>query len=173
MPGSNPETKPWIVNKVISNNLLESSILDVGPGFGTYADVLHQNGFVGKIDAVEVWNPYIQKYSLNTKYKNVFNDDIRNWNDFNYDLIIYGDVLEHVSKDDAIEIWNKTSKYAKYAVIAIPIIHYPQGEYDGNPYEAHIKDDWSHEEMISTFNFINDYFIGTETGAYWAEFENK
>ena len=170
MPGSNPETKPWVISKFFEYDLLSSTVLDVGPGFGTYSDLLKSNGLNIIIDAVEIWQPYIEKYSLSTKYREVFNKDIRNHDNFNYDVVIYGDILEHMSKDDAITVWENTSKSANNAVITIPIIHYPQGESEGNPYEAHIKDDWTHEEVLDTFSSIKEFWVGGETAAYWARF---
>lgn len=170
MPGSHPETKPWVVNKFIEFNLLSSNVLDVGPGFGTFSDVLKSNGYAGSIDAVEIWQPYIDKYSLNSKYNKIYNEDIRNWKNFNYDVVLYGDILEHMSKEDAILVWENTKKYAKNAVITIPIIHYPQGASEGNPYEEHVKDDWTHEEVIETFDSIIDSWVGVQTAAYWGRF---
>jgi hypothetical protein len=36
-------------------------------------------------------------------------------------------------------------------IVSIPIGHYPQGEYEGNPHEAHITDNWTPEALIETF----------------------
>jgi hypothetical protein len=168
MGTSHPESRPWAVKKILSVN--PSFILDVGAGSGTYADALHASGYSNTIDAVEVWGNSIQKYHLKKKYRHVFNDDIRNFKNFDYDVVIFGDILEHMSKEDAIEVWEKTAAQADYALIAIPIIHYHQGEIDGNPYEQHVKDDWSHEEVLETFPGIISSWTGDVVGAYWAKF---
>lgn len=169
MPGSSKEGKLEIANWVKDKNI--KTVLDIGAGKGTYANLFIENNIkLNKIDAIEIWSPYIKKYRLNKRYNNVFLDDARNWNDFNYDLIILGDVLEHMTKEQAISLWNKC-KSAKYAIISIPIIHYPQGHYDGNPYEEHIKDDWSIEEVLSSFSNII-YYKGYETiGVFYAQFK--
>jgi hypothetical protein len=47
-------------------------------------------------------------------------------------------------------------------------VHYPQEEEFGNPYERHIKDDWSNEEIISTFGkYIIKHEINSIIGVYW------
>jgi len=169
MGTSHPETKPWIMAKVKSLNI--KSILDVGAGAGNYAEWLAKSGYAGDLDAVEVWQPYIDKYMLHSKYDNVYTVDVREWDSFKYDLVILGDVLEHMTKQDALDVWATIAMQAKYAVIAIPIVHYHQGELDGNPYEVHVKEDWTHEEVLDTFPGIIDSWEGNITGAYWASFE--
>ena len=170
MGTSHPESRGWSVRKI--RECSASTILDVGAGSGTYFDALMKNGYTrARIDALEVWQPYIDKFDLKKKYSNVYTSDVRDWNDFSYDVVIFGDILEHMSKEDAIKVWDRVSKQAGYALIAIPIIHYHQGEIDGNPYEEHIKDDWSHEEVMSTFSGIVDSWQGNVVGAYWAKFK--
>ena len=83
-----------------------------------------------------------------------------------FDVAFAGDVLEHMSKEDAVSVVDKVLKVSKYLMINIPIIHYPQGESHGNPYEEHIKDDWSHGEMLSTFPQIIKSKPSRRVGVY-------
>lgn len=169
MGTSHPESRNWSINKIRNNKPM--SILDVGAGSGTYAKALRSNGYTrAKIDAIEVWQPYIDEFKLDRFYQNVYTADIREWDSFKYDLVIFGDILEHMTKKEAIDVWDKVSKNAKFALIAIPIIHYHQDEINGNPYEKHVKDDWTHEEVLATFSGIKDSWVGNIVGAYWAEF---
>lgn len=159
------ETLVWIMN----NNI--NSILDVGAGSGTYYNLLHGNGIkIDKFDALEVWKPYVEQYSLASKYDRVIQEDARKHNDFDYDLVILGDVLEHMTKEDAIALWSKVSGKAKHAIISIPIIHYPQGHLDGNPYEEHVKEDWTAEEVLETFEGIVDHETYNTVGVFYATF---
>lgn len=168
MPTSNRENSGWMINQILSSNI--STILDVGAGMGTYALELSLSGYSGKIYASEIWEPYVNLFKLDTLYTEIYVEDIRERSNFKYDLIIFGDVLEHMDKNDCISIWSKVSKQAKYCLISIPIIHCPQGPIMGNPYETHIKDDWTHEEVINTFYGINNYIISRTTASYWADF---
>ena len=45
-------------------------------------------------------------------------------------------------------------------------VHYPQDAFEGNHFEIHVKDDWSHEEMMDTFPQIVKSWTGREIGCY-------
>lgn len=173
MGTSHPESRPWSIEKILSVD--PDYILDVGAGSGTYFDALQSAGYSKAIGAVEVWRPYINEFGLELKYDFVYEVDIRS-KDFleamegAFDVVIFGDILEHMSKEEALELWDALPSITRYALIAIPIIHYHQGEINGNPYEVHVKDDWSHEEVLDSFSNIVDSWTGDVVGAYWADF---
>ena len=168
MGTSHPESRPWTLQKIME--VEPEYILDIGAGSGTYSEALRGVGYKGYIDAVEVWGPYIEEYALKGLYRNVFEEDVRKWTNFDYDVVIFGDILEHMTKQEALDVWARTAMQADYAVIAIPIIHYHQGAINDNPYEEHVKDDWTHDEVINTFPGIVDFWQGSIVGAYWADF---
>lgn len=173
MGTSHPESREWSVQKILSID--PENILDVGAGSGTYFNALRSAGYDRGIEAVEVWQPYIDEFDLDGKYDVVHAVDIRSKSflaasEGDYDVVIFGDILEHMSKDDALELWSELPKITRYALIAIPIIHYHQGEINGNPYEVHVKDDWSHQEVLESFSNIVDSWTGEVVGAYWADF---
>jgi phospholipid N-methyltransferase len=169
MGTSHPESRPWVISQIRS--LKPKTILDVGAGSGTYQYEIFKSGYTrAKMDAIEVWEPYIEEYELEKKYSNVFNVDVREWNNFDYDLVIFGDILEHMSKEDALKVWENTSLQARCAIISIPIIHYHQGAINNNPYEEHVKDDWTSEEVLDSFSHIQKYWVGDVVGSYLAIF---
>lgn len=169
MPYSSNEGKDTVINWI--DSVEHNRILDIGPGSGVYADLINTRGmWYSALDAVEAWTPYIDMFNLKSKYTNVINIDVRNHDDFNYDIIILGDILEHMSKEDAVSLWDKCSKNAKYAVISIPIIHYPQGHEFGNPFEEHVKDDWTALEVLQTFSNINKMELYSTIGIFFANF---
>jgi predicted TPR repeat methyltransferase len=147
-----------------------NSILDIGAGSGTYFRLLsHIKNF--NWNAVEVWKPYIDKHNLCSMYHSVYNTNIKEfeWNK-DYDLTIAGDILEHLSKEDAVSVVDKILTHSKFLLVSIPIVHYPQEEINNNPYELHVKDDWSHIEMEQTFGtYIKKYLECDEIGIYWLE----
>ena len=177
MGTSHPESRQWSIEKIMA--IKPKSILDVGAGSGTYYDALRNAGYSGRIDACEIWQPYIEEFDLVNKYDDVYNTSIQNLSksmttfpepNRPYDIVIFGDILEHMTKEDALEIWDNLPKITNYSLITIPIIHYHQGEINGNPYEVHVKNDWSHEEVLESFSGIVDSWTGTIVGAYWADF---
>jgi tetratricopeptide (TPR) repeat protein len=71
-----------------------------------------------------------------------------------------------MTKDQAIDVFEKTKKCCKNVLISIPLGYYPQDEYEGNPYEKHITDNWSHQEVIDTFGEPTRFRIENEIGVY-------
>ncbi len=172
MPFSSKEGKDIIKHWINDINYPFNRILDLGVGKGTYHKLFTKNYtkltnsyWIG----IEVWSPYIEKYNLLKKYNKIINSDIRkvDYNTLNpIDLTFAGDVLEHVSKEEAISVVNSVMNVCPYLIISIPIIHYPQEEIENNPYEVHVKDDWSNKEMLETFPQIVKSWTGREIGCY-------
>ena len=166
-----PEGKPYAIEKIVEIN--PSTILDIGAGRGAYATILFPYLPNTIFDAVEVWEPYVDQFGLKRKYRNVFIEDARNHEDFNYDLVIFGDVLEHMKEQDAVDLWNRASSQSTFGLISIPTVHMPQDEIDGNPYEIHEEEDWSTERVLEKFKGIVEYRVFEQTGVFIAYFGEK
>ena len=168
MPYSDEANIEW--TKWLFNELKPKFIVDVGPGAGKYGklakEVLPDCVVVG----IEIWAPYVKQFGLDEIYDRVDVCDARIYPYYNADLVILGDVLEHMSRIDALKLWNAISSKAKHAMISIPIIHYPQGEHEGNPYEVHVEDHWTHEKILNTFDCITGHQVFDITGSYIADF---
>lgn len=137
-----------------------SSILDVGVGFGRWGILFREfleiwdNGrYNGNwqvvIDGVEIFPDYIKDYH---KY---FYDEIFLMNALEYlenthniyDLINFGDVIEHFSKDDGEKLIDLALKKGKYVLINIPIGNaWSQSGTEDNPYEEH-KSVWYNNDF--------------------------
>jgi 2-polyprenyl-3-methyl-5-hydroxy-6-metoxy-1,4-benzoquinol methylase len=170
MGTSDPANKPWATKKIIE--LDPTTVLDCGAGAGIYLDIVKQ--YVSDsvfVAGVEVWQPYIEQFNLKSRYNLIIEDDLRNIEDFNYDLVIFGDILEHMTEEEALKIWDKVSKQAKYAIISIPIIHYHQDAINGNPYEIHVDEDWSTERVLLKFSHIVEHKEFPQTGVFVAKFD--
>jgi len=168
---SDPENKPWTAKKIVEIN--PKTVLDIGAGQGVYLDLIRRDldGSV-VVDAVEAWEPYVDQFHLHNRYSDVYVVDVRDHHfGKKYDLVICGDVLEHMSEKDALDIWDKISIVAKYAIISIPIIHYHQEAINGNPYEVHEEEDWSSERVLNSFKGIVDHKEFTVTGTFIAKFD--
>ena len=73
-----------------------------------------------------------------------------------YDLVILGDVLEHVNRDEAIWFWGKVKYSCKFIWLSLPVKKFkpwyrgynqPSIDYRDNPNEEH-KYDWNYHEII-------------------------
>lgn len=149
------------------------SVLDIGAGSGTYGrTVRNVLPYPPYLIGVEVWSPYIGRYRLHDVYDHVINEDVRKMSLHEWpraDVVILGDVLEHMSLTDARRVWNLARAAARRAVfMSIPIVPYPQGAEHGNPFEEHVVPDWSHDRVMATFEGITWSWQGTIVGRYEA-----
>ena len=137
-----------------------SSILDVGIGFGRWGilfreflEIWENSRYDGKwkriIDGVEIYPGYIKDYH-NYFYSNIYLDNALGFlqnTENKYDLIHFGDVIEHQEKAIGEEMINLALNNAEYVLINIPIgKHWSQPADSDNPYEAH-KSVWYNNDF--------------------------
>lgn len=171
--GGKPETAQWFKD----NESSIKNVLDIGVGSGTYVKLIKEEFNLCKDSVwtgVEAWEPYIEKFNLKDLYDVIINKDVRtiNWDELeNFDVSIAGDVLEHMTKDEAIMLVEHLLKKSKTLIISIPIVYMPQDDVDGNPFEIHVKPDWSHDEVLATWkNKIKKFYRKSpksKIAVYW------
>lgn len=155
MPISNTILKNDVRVYFEKNINTNSKILDVGAGVGTYSKLLRDLGY--KMDCIEVWLPYVTQYKLNELYDNVIIGNIMNYNMRNYDVIIMGDVLEHLSIDDSLKLMDSIESNNQVCLVAVPYLH-EQGEYYGNKYEIHKQSDLTNEIVLNRYKNLRLLF---------------
>lgn len=168
MPQSIRENDADVIKFVEGHDI--KTVLDVGAGRGIYGEMLRP--YVDRIDAVEVWKPYISEFDLPKIYDSVVVQDIRYMPmpDTTYDLIVFGDVLEHMGADESKMVWKWAAHFCKYGLISVPIIHWPQGAENGNPYEVHVQEHMTSKQIrrdFGPFVFERNYNV---TGTYIKRF---
>ena len=119
-----PEIKWYIVTHLPKG----AECLDVGACDGEYAELLGDHLIM---DAVEVWEPNIRTHNLN-------------------DLVIFGDILEHLPVKEAQEVIEYAKEHSDMIVAAVPY-KFPQDEIYGNPYERHIQDDLTEDVFMERY----------------------
>ena len=127
---------------------------------GTYSDLLRSSGY--RIDAVEIFEPYVDKYGLREKYDNVYVGSIITFDIKDYDFIILGDVLEHIPTNYAKELINDIVNSGKECLVAIPY-EMEQGEHEGNIHETHYQPDLTVDVMKERYPSLiciynNEYY---------------
>lgn len=165
MPFSSPSFKENIKDHLFKNIDSNEVILDVGPGAGTYGVMLSNVYF---IDALEIYEPYVDRFSLRDIYNNVFIGDICQWNIKDYNYIILGDVLEHIPVIDAISLIDKINAYKMRCLVAVPYL-YEQGEWEGNIYETHHQADLTPTEMKTRYPSLK-LLVGDENYGYYVNY---
>ncbi len=165
MPHSSPEGKPEFMKFFREHFNQYSTVLDVGPGAGFYGETLKHNGFY-YVDAVEIFEPYIEQFALKRSYRNVYVGDIRTF-EFpqHYDLVILGDVLEHLSVEDSQILTANLPYKCSHAVFSVPW-EYPQDPIGGNEAERHLQPDLTPEVMSKRYPLLRLFHSGPNIGLY-------
>ena len=154
MTGSAPEGKATIGGWV--GGLMPTSVVDVGAGNGAYRTLVAARAPKARMVAVEVWWPAVEKFRLAEFYDSVIVADVA-WLDWHRvvaeyapDLVIFGDVLEHMTRRDAVRAVHAVTGRAIDTIISVPVVEWPQGAVDGNPYDRHAET-WTHDQVMDTF----------------------
>lgn len=164
MPYSDPENRAWAAKHVTS--AAPRLIYDIGPGQGTYSDLLKPSLPHTVFHGVEIWEPYIRKFDLLSKYDAVDVADVRLF-DFphgNY-TVIMGDVLEHMPEPDGREVIARMKARAAHILLSVPIRHCEQGAVFGNPHEAHVRH-WNADELSKLMGPCPS-IVGRTLARYW------
>lgn len=168
MPYSSGEGKDWLTARLIE--LAPLTVLDVGVGAGTYATLMRPHLPSAWWVGIEIHEPYVERFGLHDLYDQLIIADVRRLSELPaVDVVICGDVLEHMILEDACRVWRRCRAAARKAVfVAIPIVLYPQGGWEDNPYEAHLHT-WSHSEVLHHLDGVRDWALGEEIGVYVAD----
>ena len=167
MPLSSAEGKDWIRERITALGADEPvRVLDIGPGAGTYAKLL-RGPAVSRLTGIEIFAPYVTTYRLEQYYDQIIVGDARDVDFPESDVVILGDVAEHMSQPQAQALWAKAARAARRAVyLSIPIVPYEQDPIEGNHHEIHVVPDWDHDKVLAAFDGIASHWIGTEVGVY-------
>ena len=152
-------------NIELIRKLNPKTILDVGVGFGRWGilfreflEIWESGNYNGKweriIDGIEIFPAYIQDY-----HKFFYNEitigdalEVLEKSKRHYDLINFGDIIEHFTKPDGEKLITSALEKADVVLINIPIgKHWEQQGASYNPYEEH-KSVW-HNNDFTKFKY--------------------
>jgi len=157
------------------------TFLDIGAGFGRWGVLAREMGdiirgrfnpaFWGLITyAIEICPEYIEWYKLKDKYTFVYNADalsgIMELSDVfkkgrYFDFVIFGDVIEHFTKSNAIKLLEYCKKHIikKHVILNIPLgKDWPQGGTAINSSEEH-RSVWELEDVQKVFKGWKQDFV--------------
>ena len=131
--------KPSILKYILENIEKDSNILDVGFGSGVYGKLLRAF-FYQNIDGLDIYGQNINEMGLDKIYDHIFIENILEFDFEHYDLIILGDVLEHIDLNNAKKLISNFVEKDKcnHIIVSIPF-EYEQDEAYGNKHERHLQ----------------------------------
>ena len=137
-----------------------STILDVGACDGNWRRLLPE---YPNMDAVEAFKPNLGRLR---GYRNVFHADIREFPYKRYDLIIFGDIIEHLTVAQAQAVLAYAVPRCRDMIVAVPFL-YRQGAIYDNPYEVHIQDDLTPELFAQRYPELEVLLRAREDYCYY------
>lgn len=120
-----------------------TEILDVGACDGIWQQLLPEY----TMDAVEIHGPNADRLH---GYRKVFRRDVDGLDYVHYDLIIFGDVIEHMDVEKAQRVLAYARPRCRDMVVAVPFL-YPQDAFGGNPWEKHLQPDLTAEIFAARY----------------------
>lgn len=142
------------IQELIRDNFDPSTlIIDIGAGQGAYRKLFPEYC----MDGIEICDLYIKDFKLRELYREVFCCDAVDfsYSRKNYELAILGDVLEHMTVQNAKDLLLKLKNEEISMVFQIPYMAV-KGINSGwgsreNVYEYHIQDDLTHEIFMERY----------------------
>lgn len=119
----------WKHNNVVNEDCLAQfrainamSVIDVGPGDGFWGKVIKYVCASTQVWGVQLEVSYIQKWQLNRVYDKIINNDIALViPHLKGQLILMGDVLEHLQKEDAVNVLKTAVDNFSFVMVNAPI----------------------------------------------------
>ena len=140
MPYSN-STYDQLVSEVV-REIRPQRVLDVGVGAGKYSRLVRSVSDA-HLTGIEVHFPYVDQFNLTDLYDEIWVLDVMDLvahrRAINFDLVILGDVLEHLRRSDGMDLLDYLCYRSGYVIGVYPELYVQEGEPWGNPFEAHIS----------------------------------
>lgn len=147
----------------------EIKILDVGCGSGGYFELL--NNHFQNIDGIEIYPNYVQMFNLDTKYKRLIIGDILKQDLIDWEYFIMGDIIEHLTYEEASQLIENIHNSNKYMMIAVPYL-FKQNEEYGNIHEIHKQEDLTKELFLERYPCMK-YLFGDNNYGYFVNYDKN
>lgn len=131
-------------------------VVDLGAGAGLWRSHSRKLPIGQKPwTAVEIHRPNVQRFKLKERYDHVVQRDFRKikYGKLGGHLFIFGDVLEHLEREDALDVVRRASSMGSVVVVMpfSPTTSAEQGASDGNEWERH-RYIWRWGDFISAID---------------------
>jgi SAM-dependent methyltransferase len=124
--------------------------LDVGCGAGKYGRMIRDLVPDSHITGIEVDNEYIEAFRLRRTYDEVINASVESVlggpQAVTYDVVVFGDVIEHLRKSDGIDALHFFVYRCKRMIVVYPS-KYIQYDINGKAHESH-RSVWTPQDFL-------------------------
>lgn len=172
MPYSSKAFDQVLVDHI--HRLKPARILDVGVGSGKHSELIRNSGYTGILDGIEPTESYIKEFDLSNKYNTIFpvtlQEFIKTEYKFQYDVAIFGDVLEHLFRSEAIDYIDYFLYKCKWLLIAWPN-NMAQDDYGGNHHEIH-KSNFTINDLTQKFDvqyYVKNFCYYNDNNPYLSD----
>jgi hypothetical protein len=139
--------------------------VDIGAGSGKTSTLIRS--LTTRLDAMEVFEPYVKEFGLKEKYDFVHVCDVLKFDEFiAFDFAVIGDTLEHLSYYDAVRLMSELRMAGCWVFVQVPF-QYVQGEVNGNVHEAHLQSDLTREVMRERYPSLVEIHADERLGCYY------
>jgi predicted TPR repeat methyltransferase len=142
------------------------SVLEIGPGTGARGRALAGAG-VGRLIALEISAKNVEKNRLCEIYDEVLVGDAWKLAWPAVDVVILGDLTEHLGARAAREMWDHAAAVARRAVyLVLSVDHDPRHLEEFARLPFHPGPGWDHLAVLGELPDIGDWWLGEEIGVY-------
>ena len=101
------------------------TFLDLGAGAGKYGSIAKEISPFIKTTAVEIEKDYIEKFNLSSLYDQIWNIPVSDiiqpkYFDSNFEVIMVGDILEHLKKSKGVDLLNFLIYRCRWIIVEFP-----------------------------------------------------
>lgn len=157
----------WVMALRFHTHSWRPRAIDIGAGAGKTSDLIRP--MVAQLDAIEVFEPYVERFGLKQKYDHVFVEDVdtlsANWF-ARYDIAIIGDALEHLTVQHANLLLLRLKNAHCMVFVQVPFL-YKQEAFEGNEAERHHQDDLTRAVMAERYPALIKIHADERLGCYY------
>ena len=114
--------------------------LDIGVGAGKYGAIIKSLSGGNHVTGIEIEKEYVERFGLENLYDEIANKDVLSIvsgaQEIMYDVVIMGDVLEHLLKSDGLDLVHFYVYRCKRMIVVYPS-KYVQYDVGGKKSESH------------------------------------
>jgi hypothetical protein len=131
-----------------------NTILDVGAGSGKNGKLIRATGYSNTLECLEPTEKYVSEFKLSEIYNTVhpynIQDFVNKQYKFQYDVVVFGDVLEHLFRSQVVDYLDYFLYKSKWIIVLWPN-NMPQDDHGNNPYEIH-KSNFTLNDLTEKFD---------------------